>query len=168
MADIFISFIHEEVDVADGVRDFLGKKLADNTKVFLSADKWTVLAGEDWLKRVKNELTSARIVVLILSEDSVKRPWVNFGAGAGWISEDKILIPTCFGGLHKGAMPKPYSDLDGVSLEDHSDLYYLVTSIYQYLQPRMIAPPPFGPTDPAVVELLRIVKAFEEKTKTAN
>jgi len=43
-----------------------------------------------------------------------------------------------------------------------------VTTIYQYLQPRMIAPPPFGPTDPAVVELLRIVKAFEEKTKTAN
>ena len=108
MAGIFISFIHEEVDIADGVRNFLRKKLGQGTKVFLSSDKWTVLAGEDWLKRVKDELTSAKIVVLMLSEISVQRPWVNFEAGAGWLY-NKVLIPVCFGGLHKGAMPKPYS-----------------------------------------------------------
>jgi hypothetical protein len=52
MADIFISFIHEDEKVADGVKRFLHEKLEANNKVFLASDKWAIYAGEDWLKKM--------------------------------------------------------------------------------------------------------------------
>jgi hypothetical protein len=77
VAGIFISFIHEEENVAKAVTRFL-RKYIKQTDVFLSSDPWTVYAGEDWLQRIKDELTSARVVILLLSPSSVERPWVNF------------------------------------------------------------------------------------------
>lgn len=73
MADVFISFIHEEQAVALAVQRFLSRYLQHT--VFLSADEWQVFAGEIWLDRIKDELNEARVVVLMLSQRSVDRPW---------------------------------------------------------------------------------------------
>lgn len=97
MARVFISFIHEEKDVATAVQKLIEKKL-QGEKVFLSSDQWQVYAGEIWLDRIKDELNSAKVVVLLLSKMSVERPWVNFEAGAAWLS-GKVIIPACYGGL---------------------------------------------------------------------
>jgi hypothetical protein len=40
MADIFMSFIHEDEMVADGVKTFLREKLKIYSEVFLASDKW--------------------------------------------------------------------------------------------------------------------------------
>jgi hypothetical protein len=146
MGDIFISFIHEDEKVADGVKRFLHEKLELNSKVFLASDKWAIYAGEDWLKRIKEELASARVVVLLLNKKSIGRPWVNFEAGAAWLT-NKAIIPVCFGDLEKEALPKPYSNIQALSLEDADGPYYLVTSIYHYLKPDGMTPPPFSPRD---------------------
>jgi hypothetical protein len=58
MADIFISFIHEDEKVAEGVTSFLRQKLASSSKVFLASDKWAIYAGEDWLQRSISESSS--------------------------------------------------------------------------------------------------------------
>ena len=55
MAKVFISFIHEEQDVAEGVQNLLREHL-DTQEVFLSSDQWQVLAGEIWLERIRTEL----------------------------------------------------------------------------------------------------------------
>jgi hypothetical protein len=152
VAGIFISFIHEEQEIAAAVSAFLRKKVGNRTDVFLASDQWTVYAGEDWLMQIKQELTSARVVILLLSAASVARPWVNFEAGAAWLT-DKVIIPVCFGGLRKDAMPKPYSSLQGLSLEDEDGPYYLVISIYHHVQHLGLTPPPFSPDDPEVIKL---------------
>ncbi len=138
MAEVFISFIHEEKEVARAVQELLQDKLRE--RPFLSADTWQVFAGEDWLKRIKEELESAKVVVLMLSQRSVKRPWVNFEAGAAWLA-DKVVIPVCFGGLSKGSLPKPYSSLQALDLPN--DWYYLVSSIAHHLG--VLAPLPSPP-----------------------
>src|SRR6266404_7466548 len=129
MADIFISFIHEEEKIAKAVKAFLQKKLQNQSGVFLASDMWAIYAGEDWLKKIKQELTSARVVLLMMSKDAVGRPWVNFEAGAAWLA-DKTIIPVCFGGLRMEGLAKPYSNFQGLSLEDENGPYYLVASIY--------------------------------------
>ena len=132
MADIFISHIHEEEVVAKALLCLLRKLLGSNRKAFLSSDRWQIHAGEIWLDRIKEELTSAKVVILLLSPESVKRAWVNFEAGAAW-GMDKIIIPVCFNGLSKGNMPHPYSSRQGLDLEH--DGYYLVTSLHHHLTP---------------------------------
>src|SRR6516162_2001430 len=142
MAVIFISFIHEESGTAEAVMRFL-RKYIKKADIFLASDQWTVYAGEDWLERIKEELSSAKVIILLLSPASVKRPWVNFEAGAAWLS-DKVIIPVCFNGLHKDAMPKPYSNFQGSSLEDEDGPYYLLKSIFHHITDLGITPPPLA------------------------
>jgi len=157
MADIFISFIHEEEPVASALQRFI-KALLTSTEVFMSADTWQVYAGEIWLDRITQELKKAQVVLLLLSPRSVIRPWVNFEAGGAWFSGKKI-IPISFNGLTKGALPKPYSNIQAVNLETTEDQYYLIKSITHHL-PHVLTPPPPMP------DLIRerhpaIAEAFE-------
>lgn len=141
MAQIFISFIHEELRVAEAVQRFIGKKLGDGVRPFLSSDQWSIRAGEMWMDRIVEELKSARVVISMLSPVSVRRPWVNFEAGAAWMMEGTKLIPVCFGGLTKESLPKPYSSIQAVDMEYDDDHYYLLSSVAHYLN--LIPPPPF-------------------------
>ena len=136
MADIFISFIHEEGEIAEALQAFINESY-QSQKVFLSSDQWQVFAGEDWLQRIRDELKSARVVILLLSKRSVVRPWVNFEAGAAWLT-DKKIIPACIGDLDKGDLQKPYSNLQALNLP--ADAYFLLTSIAHHLT--LISPPP--------------------------
>jgi hypothetical protein len=142
MADVFISFIHEELRVAAAIQKLLEVAFSDR-KIFLSSDEWQVHAGEIWLERIRQELTTAKVVVLMLSPKSVLRPWVNFEAGAAWL-RDKAIIPACFGGLSKGSLPKPYSGIQALDLP--ADSYYLTTSVAHHVG--TIAPPPPPPWQP--------------------
>jgi hypothetical protein len=155
MADIFISFIHEDEKVAEGVKRFLNEKLRIKSEVFLASDKWAIYAGEDWLKKIKDQLVSAKVVILLLSKQSIGRPWVNFEAGAAWI-KDTAIIPTCFGDLQKEAIPKPYSDMQALVLDDDDGPYRLVISIHHHLK-SAIPPHPFSPKDSGVSALRSVL-----------
>ena len=138
MADIFISFIHEEQPVAVAVQQLLHASLGTRN-VFLSSDEWQIFAGEQWLDRIKAELQPAKVVVLLLSPRSVERPWVNFEAGAAWLT-GKIVVPACFAGLSKGGLPKPYSNIQALDLPDDDN--YLIRSVSHHLNLHLPPSPP--------------------------
>lgn len=164
---IFISYIHEEETVAKGVQKFLETLLPSQTDVFLSSDRWKIYAGEIWLDRIRRELGEAKVVILMLSSLSVERPWVNFEAGAAWLTE-KAIIPVCFGGMDKGRLPKPYSSIQALNIVDESD--YLVSSVCHHLglkPPAPPIPPPSDDSGPALEykpydELRQILKDYEK------
>lgn len=147
MARIFISFAHEEKEVAQAVQSLIYSKVRD-VEVFLSSDQQQLYAGENWLTRIQQELKSANVVVLLLSPLSLSRPWINFEAGAAWLS-NKTLIPVCYHGLVKNKLPKPYSDLQAIDLAP-ADLEggskYLIDSINHHLgkPPELSLLPPPG------------------------
>jgi hypothetical protein len=75
LADVFISFIHEEERSATQVSLFLPKALPRSVSVFQSSDRSAIDAGEEWMKKIFNELKSAKVLVSMLSPESVVRPW---------------------------------------------------------------------------------------------
>lgn len=153
MSDIFISHIHEEAEAAKALLDYLkGYKL----DTFLSSDNYQVRPGDKWFDRIISELDSAKIVILMLSKFSVTRPWINFEAGWAW-SKHKVTIPACFGGLKPGAMPRPYSDIQGVDLMTYSS-YSLVLECYERLG--RFSPPPVY-EDKTATALTEALKKFE-------
>jgi hypothetical protein len=132
MSDVFISFIHEEGETAAAVQTFVNQMLSGQANAFLSSDKFQVYAGELWLERILEELGAAKVVLLILSEKSVTRPWVNFEAGAGWFTKKKI-IPLCIKELNKDNLPKPYSSPQAIDLKYTDEQLYLIRSIAHHL-----------------------------------
>ena len=158
MAKVFISFIHEERQVADALQQFIRQKL-DMHEVFLSSE-WQIYGGEDWLQKITAELRSAQVVILLLSPTSVARPWVNFEAGGAWLA-DKPLIPVCHAGLAPGNLPKPYASLQALAIPQ--DGYYLIRSIHHHLFPSgMHLPPmPFDLRDSDEAAFRATVESFK-------
>ena len=135
--EIFISFIHEERWVAEAVKNLIEKSYK-GYGVFM-ANEWEIFAGEDWFQRIRESLDAASIIILMLSKQSVTRPWVNFEAGAAWFT-NKHVIPVCYGGISKSTLPKPYGNLQALDLR--SDIHYLLRSVSRYLPMPTISPPP--------------------------
>jgi len=79
MANVFVSFIHEEGEYAEAVQAFITQILGVQAKPFLSSDQMQVYAGEKWLERIMDELKSAKVVLLMLK--SVERPWGKLRSG---------------------------------------------------------------------------------------
>jgi hypothetical protein len=129
MPRVFISFVHEDLDVAEAVERLLGYELGLRGEVFLSGDQNQVHAGDQWLRAVKEALTDAEIVVLMLSRRSIGRSWVNFEAGGAWL-QGKPIIPCCYGRLDKNALPEPFSGFQAINLRDEA--HYLLTSVHHH------------------------------------
>lgn len=132
MADIFISYSHEEYGVASAVQDFIDahSEAVRPTSIFM-ADSRTLRGGDNWLEVIRRKLREARVVLSILSNHSITQPWIHFEAGAAWM--DKVLIPLCFGRMNKGSMPAPYNQLHARQLREPADQYSLVCDLYHHL-----------------------------------
>lgn len=141
MAEIFISHIHEDERVASALNWVLRDKL--KITAFLSSDVWQLRAGEEWLTRIREELLGCKVMVSLLTPESVRRPWINFEAGAAWFAQ-KPVIPACFGGLSKGLMPQPFASLQGVDLP--ADTHNLFIAVSRHLS--WLPPLPYVPGDP--------------------
>ena len=66
----------------------------------------------------------------MLSRRGVRRPWVNFEAGAAWLA-GKPLIPVCYGKMTIDTLPRPYSNFHAVELPAKLD--FLVESVAKHM-----------------------------------
>jgi hypothetical protein len=82
---------------------------------------------------------------------------MNFEAGGAWFSDDKILVFICIGGLKTPNLPKPYSTIQGASLdgEIQSAAWYCVQHLWKILKRKGTSPLPLSVTDKHVNGLAR-------------
>lgn len=104
-------------------RDFLG-----SLDIFVSSDRATIAAGRKWLDEVDKALKRADLQIVLCSQASVGRPWVNFEAGAVWLRGIPV-VPVCHSGLAPESLPVPLSMLEGISLTDGKGLEKLYDSV---------------------------------------
>ncbi|PWW84198.1 hypothetical protein CYK95_04780 [Clostridium perfringens] len=97
---VFISHITEEKELAYKVKELIEESFLEMMEVFVSSDGESITAGDRWLDNITNSLTSCVIELILCSSESIKRPWINFEAGAGWIRKIPV-IPLCHSGMKK-------------------------------------------------------------------
>lgn len=139
---VFLSHIHEEKEIAAALKDIIDTQFGKDVYCFLSDDRYQTKAGENWLERIKTELTNADIVVVMLSEESLRRQWVHIEAGAAWIL-GRAVIPVYYSGLLISRIPRPYADYNALNLEHEA--YLLVAEIARDIS---LIPPPLSLDDP--------------------
>ncbi|MBV9956897.1 MAG: toll/interleukin-1 receptor domain-containing protein [Acidobacteria bacterium] len=84
---IFLSYAAQDVEFVHELRWALAA--APDLQIF-STDKLS--AGEDWVSRLKSELSSSDIFIMILTPNSVESPWVLQELGAAWGLKKSIFI----------------------------------------------------------------------------
>jgi hypothetical protein len=131
---IFISHIHEEHALGECVKKWMtdvfgGFQLA----AFLSSDHRDMPAGTKWLDKVESELSASGVMISLVSPTSLARPWVNIELGATWIKRVPI-IPLCHSGQTIAALPRPFSDFNGVDLARDDAAWRLMSGVADALE----------------------------------
>jgi hypothetical protein len=118
---LFISHIGEEAKLAEILKthflnDFLGM-----IDVFVSSDNTSITVGNKWLNDIDEALKTAQVELILCSEGSVKRPWINFEAGAGWVKGIPV-VPVCHTGMRAVDLPIPLNMLQAIEANDENGL----------------------------------------------
>jgi|GEM_PF-2529376 formylglycine-generating enzyme required for sulfatase activity len=71
---IFISHSHFDNAQCHKIRDFLQKELPQPNDIFL--DETEIHAGDDWFRRISNEVITRPIFLVVLSQRSIVAEWV--------------------------------------------------------------------------------------------
>jgi hypothetical protein len=74
---IFISHISEEADLATAFKSAITKDFLGLPQVFVSSDTESIGAGSNWLTSIERALAEARILLILCSSASIRRPWIS-------------------------------------------------------------------------------------------
>jgi len=84
--DVFISYASRDRHIATELRDNLSKQ---NVEAFMSEK--TIAAGDAWTEQVRRALIASKLIVIVLTPNSLESQWVMAEAGAGWALQKKVL-----------------------------------------------------------------------------
>jgi len=88
---VFISHISEESSVALVVKEAILGAFGAQCQVFVSSDNTSIAPGQGWYAKIVESLLDVDAVIVLLSQDSHRRPWINFEVGVGVGSRAKII-----------------------------------------------------------------------------
>jgi TIR domain len=118
---VFISHITEEKSIAAALKALIEKTFQNLVTVFVSSDPTSNPIGGQWLDAITGALKECAVEIILISPESIKRPWINFEAGCGWIRGVPV-IPLCHSGMDFGRLPAPLNRLNGALATDESQL----------------------------------------------
>jgi hypothetical protein len=153
---VFISHITEEKDLAVLIKEQIAEDFLGKVECFISSETDSVLAGGEWLISVKNALTNASVEVILCSPVSIKRSWINFEAGAGWIRGIPV-IPMCHSGLSPRSLTFPMIILQGIVATEPNGLHALYATIANRHGSRVPRPS----FDSLITKIIEFEKAYQ-------
>jgi hypothetical protein len=118
---VFISHVADEKEVALALKEFIEKVFYGTIEVFVSSSPTSIRIGTEWLEKIKWALKACEIEIVVVGPASVRRPWINFEAGAVW-SRGKPVIPLCHSGLTEGSLDYPLKMLQAGAATDEGKL----------------------------------------------
>ncbi|MGC8592355.1 toll/interleukin-1 receptor domain-containing protein [Acidithiobacillus sp.] len=129
---VFISHINEERELAKILSEEIKSSFLGLLDTFVSSDGESLPAGGRWLDSIDTALTNSAIQISLCSPQSIKRPWINFEAGASWIRRIPV-VPLCHSGLSKSGLPIPLAMLQGADLDNADDLKVMFAELAKIL-----------------------------------
>ncbi|MEK6261145.1 MAG: toll/interleukin-1 receptor domain-containing protein [Planctomycetota bacterium] len=155
---IFISHISEEREIAAALKRLVESSFMGMMDVFVSSDPASIHLGQKWLDQISFALKNCAVEIVLASPISVRRQWVNFEAGAGWI-RDVPVIPLCHSGMTPARLPAPLNTLQAAMASDESQLKLIFPELAKALGS--------GVPTPDFSEFVATVKQYEQ-TSTQN
>jgi hypothetical protein len=125
---VFISHIQEEAPVADALKTYLKRCFGQALHVFVSSDYDSIPTGEEWYRAIVGGIIEADVVVVLLSQYSVDRRWINFESGVAVGAKVRIL-PLTIRGFSPGEVGLPLSQLHLRAVADQLALEGVVEAI---------------------------------------
>lgn len=117
---IFISHAAANSRLARALAAAVGGSQTD-VRAFLSSRPGDIDADHQWMSDVEAALRSADAFVIVLTPESVLRPWVNFEAGAAWFARRRLVLVR-IQALQPHEIPSPLSSRQIYALDKPDEL----------------------------------------------
>lgn len=125
---IFLSHFSQEATVAFALKTTLEKAFLGMVDVFVSSDGKSIPKGKNFMDTIKTAIEQSVYGLVLLSPDSVARPWVNIEFGAFW-ALGKPITPLLHGELSFKQLEPPYNSMNGTPATDLKGMNELVGNI---------------------------------------
>lgn len=153
---VFISHITEEKEIALAFKSLIETTFLNMIEVFVSSDPTSIKMGRKWLDEITRALKACAVEIILASPESMKRPWINFEGGSGWI-RDIPVIPLCHSGMVREKLPQPFGSLQTATATEETQLQLVFPVLAEAI----------GCTMPAVnySGFIEAVKKFEGESR---
>lgn len=121
----FISHISEEALEARALKSELEAAIP-GIEAFVSAAD--IHLGDAWLQEINDALVDARLILVLCSPNSVRRPWINFESGTGW-SRQLPVVPVCYKGMRRDDLPDPLHIFQSVEISNAESCRNLIDRV---------------------------------------
>ena len=118
--NIFISHAVANSSIAQMLAEALEGAREDVT-TFVASRPGDIRADEDWLRGIERALYEADVYVIVLTPESVLRPWVNFETGAAWFFRRRLIFVRVLT-LSTDEIPLPIASRQVYALDDRDQL----------------------------------------------
>jgi len=159
---VFISHISEEASIALTLKEWIESTFLGQWEVFVSSDSDDIPAGSKWLDKIDSALENARVLVILCSAASTKRPWINFEAGCAWIKRVSI-IPVCHSGMTKSRLLIPLSLFQALDIDDDDFPQALFCGLAKHLGVKRLPQIDYRAFHHAISQALAAVSAAGEE-----
>ena len=129
---IFLSHVTVESRLADLLQTHLTHDFLGLVEVFVSSDRTSITAGEEWLPKIIHELDQSSLMLVLCSPDSVERKWINFEIGAARFRGIPIL-PFCHSDQEPDLLPVPLNLPQGIQGSKSDGVWKLYKAVSQLL-----------------------------------
>ena len=129
---LFISHITEEKRLAEILKEHIGNAFVGMVSIFVSSDGESIPLGNQWFDKIHNALQNAKLTLVLCSNTSIRRPWINFEAGVSFARKIPV-IPVCHTNLHLDDLPAPLNMLQATIANQQSGLEQIVERIADLL-----------------------------------
>lgn len=117
---VFISHVNENKVVANALKALIVKSFPHDVDVFVAGDPYNISFSDDWFEKIKKGIDDCHLMIILCTPESVKRPWINFEAGAATILRKKVG-PICFAGQTVGRLPSPLNYIRSQAIDCSDD-----------------------------------------------
>ena len=114
---VFISHITQEKPVALVLQKYLKLAFGDDFRVFVSSDAKSIGGGRKWYTHIIENLRMSEVVLVLVSQESKGREWINFEAGFGEGLES-LVIPVGVNNMSLGQLPNPLGGIQGRRIDE--------------------------------------------------
>jgi hypothetical protein len=129
--DIFISHQTNEAIVAEALKTAIGQAFGESVRVFVSSDFESLRGGVQWYQAILDALRTCKVIVVLLTDESVSARWINFEAGVG-CGAQRPVVPCTFREFPPGEIGHPLSELMARDLSGEAGCRALFQDIEQY------------------------------------
>jgi hypothetical protein len=125
---VFLRHITEEKQLAMLLKEHISEDFIGAVEVFVSSDGESISGGKRWMEEIETALNDSAVSLILCSQQSIRKPWVNFECGASWIRRIDTL-PICHSNISRDELPPPYGMLQAVNASEPDSIEKVYAAI---------------------------------------